>query len=371
MLTVNEQLRDEAVRQAVDFTRYGNGVVRRLIAILNRVDADLMAQISVAIESLTAETFTTDRLENLLHGVRVLNWQAFAAIERELGSELRELVAYEVGHQFALFESVLPPQVVASVGIAPVDAGQVYAAAMARPFQGVLLREALAGVGEGRARAIRDAVRVGFIENEATGAVIKRIRGSRVNGYADGLLEAPRRHIEAIVRTALQHTASFARDKFFEANGGLIAAVVWSSTLDLRTSDLCRARDGKRYTADTHKPVGHKLPWLGGPGRAHWNCRSAAVPVTKSWAELGIDIEEMSPGTRASMDGQVPEETTYSEWLTRQSAARQDDVLGPTRGKLLRSGGLTIEKFSNDKGRMLTLAQLRQRSPKAFQAAGL
>jgi hypothetical protein len=95
------------------------------------------------------------------------------------------------------------------------------------------------------------------------------------------------------------------------------------------------------------------------------------VPVTKSWRDLGFDIDEMAPGTRASMDGQVPEETTYSEWLMRQSAARQDDVLGPTRGKLLRQGGLTIDKFVNDKGRTLTLKQLRQRAPKAFEAAGL
>jgi hypothetical protein len=56
--------------------------------------------------------------------------------------------------------------------------------------------------------------------------------------------------------------------------------------------------------------------------------------VVKSWKELGIDIAEMDASTRASMDGQVPEDTKYGDWLKRQSKARQDEVLGPVRAKL-------------------------------------
>lgn len=93
--------------------------------------------------------------------------------------------------------------------------------------------------------------------------------------------------------------------------------------------------------------------------------------MTKSFRDLGIDIDELSPGTRASMDGQVPADTTYGQWLKRQSAARQDDVLGPTRGALFRRGGLTIDKFADERGRELTLAELRERDAEAFSRAGL
>lgn len=90
------------------------------------------------------------------------------------------------------------------------------------------------------------------------------------------------------------------------------------------------------------------------------NCRSVSVPVTKSWKELGIDADEMPAGQRASMDGAVPADTTYAEWIKRQPAARQDEILGPERAKLLRSGKVTFERFY-DNGRWLTLEQLRKR----------
>jgi hypothetical protein len=150
-----------------------------------------------------------------------------------------------------------------------------------------------------------------------------------------------------VVRTAISHTAAFTRERFYEANAKLVASVQWVSTLDNRTSPMCRLRDGLQYTQDTHKPIGHSVPWGAGPGALHWCCRSTSTVVTKSWKRLtGVDIEEFSPSTRASMDGQVPEETTYAEWLGKQSASRQDEILGPTRGALLRKGGLELGRFT-------------------------
>jgi hypothetical protein len=101
------------------------------------------------------------------------------------------------------------------------------------------------------------------------------------------------------------------------------------------------------------------------------NCRSSSVPVVKSWKELGIDIDDATPSTRASLDGQVPAEQTYGEWIKKQSAARQDQVLGPTRGALLRNGGVAVDMFYTDRGRFLTLKELAERNERAFAKAGV
>ncbi|MNW13601.1 hypothetical protein D3C71_2116020 [compost metagenome] len=61
------------------------------------------------------------------------------------------------------------------------------------------------------------------------------------------------------------------------------------------------------------------------------------------------------------MDGQVPQQTTYAQWLARQPATRQDEILGPERGKLLRQDKLKLQDFYNDKGKFLTLDELRER----------
>lgn len=373
MPTANERIADDAVRHAINLERYSTGVVQRMIALLNRADADIFAALTSALLTLPADSFSVERLESLLSSVRQLNATAYNRIAAELGQELRELVAYEAGYQLQLFEATIPPQVVASVGVAAVSVEQVYTAAMARPFQGRLLREWAAGMEQTRMLRIRDAVRQGYVQQETTEQIIRRIRGTRAKGYSDGIIEIDRRSAEAVVRTAVSHTAAVTRDRFFEDNNDLVKAQVWTATLDTRTSDVCKLRDGKQYMpVSPYKPIGHGYPWLGGPGRAHWRCRSSAVPVLKSWRELGgADIEEFSPSTRASMDGQVPAEQTYGAWLKRQSAARQDDILGATRGALLRRGGLNIERFADSKGRWLSIEELRKRDAQAFDAAGV
>lgn len=367
MATVNETLADEAVAHAVDLAKYSQGVLQRMVATLNRVDTDLAAELASALERLPAESFTVERLEALLASVRELNAQAYASVLQALDGELQALAEYEAGYQLQLFEEVIPEPVQVHFPIASISPAQVYAAAMSRPFQGRLLRDWASHIEAGRMAKVREAVRVGYLEGETASQIVRRIRGTRAEKYADGILQRPRRDLMAVVQTSIGHTAAVAREQFVEANGDIIKAVRWVSTLDNRTSEICRIRDQKRYTPVEHKPIDHKIPWLQGPGKAHWNCRSTSAPVTKSWRELGIPLDEMSPGERASMDGTVPAETTYSQWLQRQGAARQDQILGPERGPLLREGGLKLDDFYSANGRFLTLEELKQRDAKAFE----
>lgn len=361
MPAVNEVLQDKAVDRAIDLHRYSNGVVRRMVAILNRTDARLMAQLAEAMLRLDRESFTVERLDALLVSVRGLNREAYAALFAELQPTLRDLAEAEAGYQAGLFKRTLSPVVQLQFPVASVSVDVVYAAVVSRPFQGRLLSGWAANVEASRLVLIRNAVRQGYVEGRTTAEIIQAIRGTRALNYADGLLDRSRREAATVVQTALSHTAQTARGAFYDANADIIKALKWTSTLDSRTSEPCRIRDGLHYTNEASpKPIGHKIPWLGGPGRLHFNCRSVSTPITKSWRELGIDADDMPAGTRASMDGQVPADLTYGEWLLKQSAERQDEVLGPARGKLLRSG-VKIDKFYDDKGRFLTLPQLAER----------
>lgn len=360
-MNTNARLQDEVVDHAVDLQRYSNGVLRRMVAILNRTDVALGAKLAEALMRMDRDSFTVERLEALLTDVRAVNRQAYEALEIALQNELREFAAIEAEYQATAVRRAMPPVVQLRVPIAGVTAEQVYAAAMARPFQGRLLRDWGRALEAGRLDAVRNAVRAGFMEGQTTAEVISRIRGTKALRYTDGILERGRREVATIVQTALSHTAQTARQAFYDANADIVKALKWTSTLDSRTSPPCRVRDGLLYGADAkHAPQGHAVPWLSGPGRIHFNCRSVSVPVLKSWDELGIDMAELPAGTRASMDGQVPADTTYAEWLRRQSAERQDEILGPERGKLFRDRRLSLDRFYNDRGRFLTLAQLRE-----------
>ena len=361
MPTVNAMLEDESISHAVSLQQYSLGVVRRMIALLNRADAELSAQLALVTEGLPPTQFTTERLNSLLGSVRAINQQAYAMVEQALNKDLQDLAAYEAQWQYDLFNNTIPEPVLVRFPIASITGDQVYAAAMSRPFQGSLLRDWAKNIEADRMVKVRNAVRQGYIEGKTTADIVRSIRGTRANAYADGFLQRPRKDLEAVVRTAISHTASTARAEFTRANSEIIKAEKWVSTLDTKTSEMCRIRDNKQYTAIEHKPIGHKVPWLQGPGKIHWNCRSTDSPVTKSWRELGIDIDEMTPAERASMDGQVPADQDYNTWLSKQSAARQERVLDPERYQLVKSGKVTMDQLYSPNGTFLTIEQLKER----------
>lgn len=360
-MALNDDILDASIAHQIDLQHYSNGVVNRMLALLKSTDDDLFRELEKAINRLPRESFTVRRLDKLLQSVRDLNSEVYATVSGELQTELNELAEYELTYQKQLFDNTLPIQ----VRMASVSVEQVYAASLARPFQGKLLREWMTGLETDTAVRIRDAIRIGYVENQTIGQMVQRIRGTRALKYKDGLLDISRRNAEMIVRTAVSHTAQYARAQFFEANDSVIKALVWSATLDGRTTPICRARDGKQYTLETHKPIGHSLAYLGGAGNAHFGCRSTMVAVTKSWKELGLDIDELPASTRASMDGQLPADTTYEQWLKKKPAAYQNEILGVAKGKAFRKG-LSLSRFENNRGKQYTIAQLKERDSKYF-----
>lgn len=369
MESVNDLMADEAIRHNIALQKYSNAVVARIIALLNRSDARLFAELSERLQGIDPASFAVERLESLLASVRSLNTQAYAEIEREMAQTVKDFTAYEVSYQNQMLLSMVP----VNVSVAAVSVDAVAAAALARPFQGVLLREVWKDLDAAKMKRVRQSIAQGFVESKTTDQIIRELRGTKARQYADGLVEASRREVEAVVRTALGHVAGVAQDKFLDANADLIKAVRFSATLDLRTSPPCRLRDGLLYTPTDHQPIGHAIPWLQGPGRMHWRCRSHQTVVLKSSAELGIDAPEVvvNGKTRASMDGQLPADTSYGHWLAKQSAARQIEVLGETRARLMRDGKLPLEAMYSQKGHYLTLDEIRAKDADAFKRAGL
>nr|WP_281959191.1 hypothetical protein [Enterobacter mori] len=370
MATVNEQLRDEAISHAIGINRFGTGIANRMLKILNASDADISAKLIVALENLSPESFTVRRLESLLGDIRSLNRQAIDSMFSAMSGELHALAGYEAGYQISLFDSLLPDIVLKRHPLQGITADMVYAATMSQPFQGRLLSEWAEGLETDRMTRIVNAVRHGYLQGETTEAIARRVRGHANKVYKDGALQMSRANATSIVKSAVNHLAATARQSFAKANSDVIECKQWLSTLDNKTTPLCMIRDRRKYTLE-NKPIGHKVPYLQGPGRIHFCCRSTETLVVKSWRQLGIDVDEMDAGTRASMDGQVPAGITYNDWLLSQSFTRQVQVLGDTRARLIRDGGMRPDEFYTDKGEWLTLEQLREYDSKAFEAAGL
>lgn len=205
-----------------------------------------------------------------------------------------------------------------------------------------------------------DEIRTSLENGESIQRATTRIVGGTIDGVAvPGVMKTARHRAEAIVRTAINEIVTQTRLGTLQEMDDVVKAVQQISTLDNRTSDICIAYSGKVWDAETLKPIGHELPWNGGPPR-HFNCRSSIVPVLKSFEELGIDATEVPLATRASMDGEVPGDITFDQWLRSKGKAFQDEILGPRRAELWRTGKITLTQLVDMRGNPLDLDQLEE-----------
>lgn len=186
-----------------------------------------------------------------------------------MSDELRALAGYEACYQISLFDSLLPDIVLKRYPLQGITADMVYAATMSQPFQGRLLSEWAEGLETDRITRIVNAVRHGYLQGETTEAIARRVRGHANKGYKDGALQMSRANATSIVKSAVNHLAATARQSFAKANSDVIECKQWLSTLDNKTTPLCMIRDRRKYTLE-NKPIGHKMPYLQGPGRIHF-----------------------------------------------------------------------------------------------------
>ncbi len=198
-------------------------------------------------------------------------------------------------------------------------------------------------------------LRLGMGAGETNQQIISRIVGK---SGAPGIMETSRRNAAALVQTSVQTVANDARRETFDSNTDVIKGIRQVSTLDSHTTIICVSYSGMEWDNE-RKPInGNTLKYGNGTPR-HWNCRSVEVPITKTFRELGLDIDELEPSTRASEIGQISSKTTFNDFLERRGKDYQDEVLGKGRADLWRDGKITLRDLVSGDGRPLTLEELQ------------
>lgn len=254
--------------------------------------------------------------------------------------------------------------------------------ARATPFQGKVMNDWAMGVAGSTLQAAQSALNVAFAEGLSPGDTEKALAG---------VMQRNVRDVRAVSRTYMQQYASQARDSVLQANNDLIQGIIWTSTLDNRTTGICMVRDGQLYDADSKEPVGGGPDWLSGPGNSHWNCRSVGTPKLVGVEETGyrpaVDPgEDYERGDNTTRTGRVrkptkanrendiysvrggpkrgvPVKTDYETWLKAQgnkSPAFVEDILGVERAKLFNEGTPLKSLIDNNTGTPITLDQLAQ-----------
>jgi SPP1 gp7 family putative phage head morphogenesis protein len=350
-MSVNSDLQDRAIQHAVAILRYGAGLSDKIIRLLNSADEDIVAKLAARLANIDERgsilsTKTNARLEKLLEEIRAINEAVYESLHDDLTDELHNFAGAEAGFQRAALQGALAADLSTKLP-SPV---RLRAIVEEVPMEGRLLSSWTKGMEQGRIDRISQAIRLGMMQGEGTDAIVRRIKGTKAARYSDGVLDISRRSAQSIVRTAVTHVSNQAAQETWRANSDVVKAWQFLATLDSRTTVTCGSLDGKTF-AIGEGPI---------PPR-HIRCRSISVAVTKSFRELGVNKDDLTPAQRASMDGQVAGDITFAKWLTDKGQEMQNTILGPKRADLWRSGKLDLSDFIKADGTVLTLDQLQSK----------
>lgn len=354
-MATDKHLIDIATRHQVYLERLKSGSVKELGPALNKLEKAILQVVGALRESNLGD-LTKARLNEVLRDLTKVQSKILLEAIDGLIPELERIAGYE-----AEFEAKSIEQAVADVTLAVPPAKAAFKAALNQPLSatGEMLEPFLRDWSAKEVSAVNNLIRKGYAEGWTNQQMVQALRGTKKLNYADGIVARIGRNADAVVRTAVQHVASTARMETWAANADVIEGYRWVSTLDNKTTPTCRSLDGQVFKLGR----GPRPP-------VHIRCRSTTV------AEVDPKYDFLDEGaTRSSASGYVDGDLTYYEWLKTQPEAFQDSAIGPTRGKLLRDGGLTAEEFARlNLGRNfkpLTLEEMRKLEPAAFERAGL
>lgn len=392
-LTLNEELLDAMTRHQIGIQRFAGGVKNDIWALLDATEADLRRQILNATGAGLDTRRKLRALDKLLFDLRQTRHLGFVEANKVWRREMTAL-----GPAEAAFLDGIIVTTFSAVELNTVlpDAARLRNIAKSKPFMGKTLKDWSKNLEQVDIARIEDQIKIGLTQGETPQQISRRIVGTRAAGGRNGVTQITRRGAEAITRTVTNGVAAESRAMYAEANSDLAPDELFTATLDSRTTPICRKFDGKVFKVGK----GPVLP-------LHFGERSIYSPIVdgkiigerpmRSFTEQSLlrefarkngikpvpksrkflprgskgAFDSFARGRMRELTGRVPARTTYNQFLKRQTAAIQDDILGKARGALFRRGGLTLDKFVDIRGNTLTLSDLAKTNRRAFVQAGL
>lgn len=349
MVSINQMLMDRSVRHAIYLTRVAGGeaawVRQQMPAFQKSLERRIQPYITHLSPGSVLSSDDINRLEQISNIVDRETKSFFDTLYNQHEERMRAFANREIRFENKLFNEIIPME---RAFKQPTDT-YIRTLLGKDPIGGTTVRGWFDKISANAHVRINDQLRQGLIAGESTNDLMRRIRGTRENKFTDGIISRSGRDAENIVRTGVMNASNQAREAFHKENQEVIKGYQIVLTLDDRTCLVCvDAENSNPY--ELHSPPHPPL---------HLLCRCVQVPILKSWEELGFtELEEIDPGMRASMDGQVPETQTYSEWLANQSPERQKEILGARRFESYQKG-MPVERFVDD-GRILKVSELDQ-----------
>lgn len=173
---------------------------------------------------------------------------------------------------------------------------------------------------------ISNAVQTASVEQLTVQDITKLIRGTKANGYTDGILGTTQVSAVRLARTIVNGVSNNARVETIKANSDVIDGVKFVGTLDGKTCPHCASFDGQIWRGDDMASA--RRPPI------HPNCRCTLVPYVELKDDDGniVDIDSERPAANADFDA-LAKDAYNSQAREKGWKRRWDDLSASTRLK--------------------------------------
>lgn len=390
-LGLNDRVFDALVRHQILLGRMAAGFSEAYAAILNpsetRMRELLLERLGPISQANTPAN--RNRVRRLIQLAVDARREAWDTLFRRMRRDLNSVVRAELDFLIATYSSLAPVELrLQRPSLARVVSGTV--------FDGNNLDGWLRRTRATDLTTIRASIQRSATQGDSPAVAGRRLTGTRAQRGRNGLTQSTRNNLAGLARTSVVAMTNVTGTRLAAANVGVFGQEWFAAVLDGVTTPICRSLDGNIYD------IGEgPIPPL------HYGCRSRRVPLIdgekignrtatplfrrrllREFTDAnGLDRvrrrADLPRGFKGRFDAfrrrrafevigpNEPATVNYQQWLRRQSSQFQDDVLGVTRARLFRQGGLTLDRFVDRSGRQITLSELARRDRQAFVDAGL
>lgn len=347
-MALSDEIQDAITRHQIFLLRYSSGRAKEAAEYIDRISSFIDEKL--ADQELNSLNYA--RLRRFQDEVQNFSNEVLSDLEEKIVQDAVDLTSQETDWNVGNFgtligELITPPDTL--------DAQLAVFASAILATGGLNIRQSANRFRKNKLSQINQNISDSVTLRESNEQVVSRV---------NTLSQLQKKQAGVLLQTLSNHVSVQTRNIVMSENIGLFDGYEWVAVLDSRTSLVCASRDGKIYPLSDNPEISPKPP-------AHFNCRSTITPKVKAGYEDRVKKPNPRTAKGAKGETKVRQTTTYESWLKRQPASFQDEVLGKTRGKLFRRGGLEISKFVDFSGRPITLDELRKLEPEVFNRVKL
>ena len=332
------------IKYQIDFESYKNGQANEIINLLDNANKALSKYIKQ-----TSGIYTKERYKELNKILRDISSKLKTDVDEH--TDIDGLINYELKKEKKLLslakQYIKDPKKEVAFQFPTLE--QIRTSALFKPVtDGFTYDSYLNGIEAGLYNVWDSALRTGYLTGQTTADIVRDVMGSisqTTKLKNPALIDSLRNSIYGNTKTLLQSFAEETREQVYRENeqyfgdGESEYKYEYLATLDSHTCLVCADASSKLYKSLEDCP---HVP-------QHRGCRCVILPY------FNIEGDK-----KASKNGYVDADLTFSKWLQDQDEETQKDVLGVTRYKIFHNNPELIKSFV-DNGKVLTLPQLYEK----------